>query len=510
MSTGAAAAASSAPLRLEMQGVCKRFGATVALDEVTLQVRAGEVMALVGENGAGKSTLMKILSGAVRPDAGRLLIDDVVYAPADPLAGRAVGVSMIYQELNLAPHLSVEANLTLGAERHTAGVMRRAQHRPAMMAALEKLGRQDIRPDTKVGSLSAADRQLVEIARALMTDVKVLVMDEPTSSLGLAEIEHLFEVIRGLRAAGVGIVYISHFLEEVRRVADRVTVLKDGCVVEHGIDAKTPIEVLVEMMIGRRLPDMFPRSDHSAGQVVLELQGVGGHVQPRDVDLVLKRGEVFGLAGLVGAGRTEVLRLVFGLDPVASGNITVAGYVGGKRSPADRVHQGVGLLSESRQTEGLALRRSVSDNMLLSWLRPFAQWGWLDTGAMRRAAQSWMEQLGIRARDVDQTVGQLSGGNQQKVALARLLHQDADVLLLDQPTRGIDVASKAQIYEWIDRLAGRGKAILLVSDDIPELLGICDRIAAMHRGRIASVRPVAEWSEHDVMSVAVSGTERAA
>ena len=493
-----------------MQGICKRFGATVALDGVDLEVRPGEVMALVGENGAGKSTLMKILSGAVRPDAGGLFIDDEVYAPADPLAGRAAGVSMIYQELNLAPHLSVEANLTLGAERTTAGFIRRAEHRPRMIRALEQLGRPDIRPDTRVGRLSAADRQLVEIARALMTDVKVLVMDEPTSSLGLAEIEHLFEVIDSLRSAGVGIVYISHFLEEVRRVADRVTVLKDGRVVEHGIGANTPIATLVEIMIGRRLPEMFPRTEHVVGEPVLELERVMGTPQPAGVDLVLHRGEVLGLAGLVGAGRTELLRLIFGLDPLRAGRVSVARYAGDKRSPAHRIGQGLGLLSESRQTEGLALGRSIAHNMLLSWLRPFARLGWLDTSAMREATRDWMERLGIRARDPGQPVGQLSGGNQQKVALARLLHQDADVLLLDQPTRGIDVASKAQIYGWVGRLAARGKAVLLVSDDVPELLGICDRIAVMHRGQIAGVRPTAAWTEHEIMAAAISGTPRAA
>ena len=492
--------------RLAMRDISKRFGATIALDGVDLAVGGGEVVALVGENGAGKSTLMKVLSGAVRPDTGRIEIDGHPYAPADPLAGRAAGVSMIYQELNLAPHLSVEANLTLGREPHIGGFLRRGRERAHISATLERLGRPDIRPSTIVGRLSAGDRQLVEIARALMTEVKVLVMDEPTSSLGVAEISHLFDVIDGLRRSGVGIVYISHFLDEVRRVADRVTVLKDGRVAADRLPADTPVGRLVELMIGRRLPDMFPRTAHRVGDVVLELRHVTGTRLPCGVTLGLHRGEVLGLAGLVGAGRTELLRVVFGLDRVRRGEVSVRAYRGGKSTPADRRDQGLGLLSESRQTEGLAVDRPIVDNLLLSWLAPFRRWGWLDGGAMQRAARDWMDTLGIRARDPRQPVGQLSGGNQQKVALARLLHQDADVLLLDQPTRGVDVASKAQIYEWVNRLAVAGKAILVVSDDIPELLGTCDRLAVMHRGRIVDVRAITDWTEHDVMAAAIEGS----
>ncbi len=509
MSVAATPAAGTVAPRLAMQGISKRFGATVALDGVDLTVGAGEVLALVGENGAGKSTLMKILSGAVRPDAGRILIDDRPYEPVDPLAGRAAGVRMIYQELNLAPHLSVEDNLTLGVERHVAGFMRRSRQRPQIREVLSRLGRPDITPETRVRRLSPADQQLVEIARALMTDVKLLVMDEPTSSLGLAEIERLFDVIDGLRSAGVGIVYISHFLEEVRRVADRVTVLRDGAVAVDRLPADTSVDRLVEMMIGRKLLEMFPRTDHEMGDPVLELHDVVGLRHRPGVELTLHCGEVLGLAGLVGAGRTELLRVIFGLDPIRAGDVSVVAYRGGKRAPADRLRQGVGLLSESRQAEGLALNRPVADNMLLSWLEPYRRHGWLDTRMMRRAAREWMTKLGIRARDPMQPVGQLSGGNQQKVALARLLHQRADVLLLDQPTRGIDVASKAQIYEWIGRLAAEGKAVLMVSDDIPELLGICDRLAVMHRGQMGSVRPVDAWSEHEVMAVAIGGAEAA-
>jgi len=496
--------------RLEMRGVCKRFGATVALAGVDLTVPAGEVHALVGENGAGKSTLMKVLSGALRPDAGQMSLDGRPFTPSDPLAARAAGVAMIYQELNLAPHLTVEQNVTLGIERHTAGLIHRSALRRRIAETLRHLNRPDIRPDVPVRRLSPAERQLVEIARALMTDARVLVMDEPTSSLGLADIEQLFGVIERLRAGGVAIVYISHFLEEVQRVAQRYTVLRDGRNVGSGLIGEVTLTRLVELMIGRRLEQMFPRVPHEVGEPVLRIEGLYGRSAPLDADLTLHRGEILGLAGLVGAGRTELLRAVFGLETVRRGTVRVANYSGGKQAPARRLAQGVGLLSEDRQTEGLALSRPIADNVVLSRLSPFARWGWINLRAMRRATAEWIRRLDIRARSTDQRVRELSGGNQQKAALARLLHHDVDVLLLDEPTRGIDVASKAQVYQLIGELAARGKAILMVSSYIPELIGICDRIAVMHRGRLGTPRPADEWTEHAIITAAASGKEAAA
>lgn len=518
--------ASDSP-RLEMRGVGKRFGATVALDGVDLVVQPGEVHALVGENGAGKSTLMKVLSGALRPDGGQMRLDGQPFAPANPLAARAAGVAMIYQELNLAPHLTVEQNITLGIERHAAGFIRRSAYRRRIATTFDRLSRPDIRPDTPVRHLSAAERQLVEIARALVTDARVLVMDEPTSSLGLADIEQLFGVIERLRAAGVAIVYISHFLEEVQRVAQRYTVLRDGRNVGTGDMAAVTLAQLVELMIGRRLDEMFPRVPHGAGPPLLHIAGLSGCRLPSDVDLMLHRGEILGLAGLVGAGRTELLRCIFGLDAVRSGAVCLAGFTGGKQrdfagparpkrspragsTPASRLAQGIGLLSEDRQAEGLALSRSIADNMMLSRLSPFARLGWLNLRALDRAAAGWIQRLDIRARGPGQRVRDLSGGNQQKAALARLLHHDVDVLLLDEPTRGIDVASKAQIYQLIGELAARGKAVLVVSSYVPELLGICDRIAVMHRGRLGPARPAREWTEHSIIAVAASGKEAVA
>jgi len=351
-------------------------------------------------------------------------------------------------------------------------------------------------------------------------------MDEPTSSLGLADIEQLFSVMERLRDAGVAIVYISHFLEEVQRVAQRYTVLRDGRKVGDGEMADITLGGLVELMIGRKLDQMFPRVPHGVGEPVLQISHLSGRRLPTDVDLTLRRGEILGLAGLVGAGRTDLLRCVFGLEAVRRGSVTVLGFTGGKHldairrsvqstrmpasagcSPADRLAQGVGLLSEDRQSEGLALSRTIGENVMLSRMTPFARWGWLNLRAMRRATADWIGRLEIRSRGPDQRVRDLSGGNQQKVALARLLHHDVDVLLLDEPTRGIDVASKAQIYQLIGELAARGKSVLVVSSYVPELIGICDRIAVMHRGRVAAVRPAAAWTEHEVIAVAASGKE---
>jgi len=497
-----------------MTGVCKRFGGTVALADVTLTLQPGEVLALVGENGAGKSTLMKILAGAVRPDAGRMWMDGRPFAPDSPLAARDAGVAMIYQELNLALDLTVEQNITLGIEQHLGGVIRPAAARRRIAQTLSRLKRADIRPDAPVRRLSPADRQLVEIARALQTDARVLVMDEPTSSLGLTDIGRLFEVINRLRQEGVAIVYISHFLEEAREVAQRYLVLRDGRNVAAGDMKDVSLAELVEAMIGRRLDELFPRVPHEIGTPLLVIDGLRGRTTPSASSLTLHRGEILGLAGLVGAGRTEFLRTLFGLDPVRGGEVRIATRCGTAalsplrpNTPSACLSRGLGLLSEDRQNEGLAVGRTIADNVTLSRLSPFSRLGWLNLWSMRQTTEDWIRRLEVRCRGAGQLVRDLSGGNQQKVALARLLHHDVDVLLLDEPTRGIDVSSKAQIYRLIGELAARGKAVLVVSSYIPELLGICDTIAVMHRGRVMTARPASAWTEHDIMTVAVSGKE---
>jgi ribose transport system ATP-binding protein len=486
--------------RLTMTGLRKAFGPTVALDYVNLSVAPGEVHALVGENGAGKSTLMRVLAGALRPDAGDMRIDGQPYAPAGPLDARRHGVAMVHQELSLAPHLTVAENILLGDEPTTRwGLLHRRAMRSRAETVLAELGHADLRVDARTGALPVATQQMIEIARVLtQASCRVLVLDEPTSSLARGDVERLFTVIRALRARGISIVYISHVLEEVQQIADRYTVLRDGRTVGSGTTAGTSMTDIVRLMAGRQMNQLFPRSVRTPGEVVLELEDLAGVFKPVAASLALRRGEVLGIAGLVGAGRTEMLRAIFGLDSVRRGRIRV-GVVIGPASPAVRLAQGVGLLSEDRKTEGLALSMSLTDNLTLSKLEGLGPGRFVRPSRQRAAAERWVTHLGIRCRDVGQPIWQLSGGNQQKVALARLLHHEADVLLLDEPTRGIDVGSKAQIYELIDQLATSGKAILFVSSYLPELLGVSDRIAVMCRGRLGAARPARELDEHALL-----------
>jgi ribose transport system ATP-binding protein len=485
-----------------MQGVRKRFGATVALDGVDLSVDRGEVLALVGENGAGKSTLMKVLSGAYQPDEGRMWLEDAPYHPRHPLEARRAGVAMIYQELSLASHLSVAENILLGVEPGRGPLVDWASMRRRAAEAMTLVGHPGIRLDTPVARLSVAEQQLVEIARAVATGSRVLVLDEPTSSLAREDTARLFDLVRRLREQRHAIIYISHFLEEVKEISDRYTVLRDGRSVGGGETASAAPDQIIALMVGRAVDDLYPRSPRAPGEVVLEVLDLGGRVKPRSATLALRRGDVLGIAGLVGAGRTELLRGILGLDAVRRGEVKVATHIGPASEPtalpSQRWAQGVGMVSEDRKSEGLALGLSVADNLTLTRLPVLLSPARLDHGARR-----WADRLGVRCRSMRQSVGSLSGGNQQKVALARLLYHDAEVLLLDEPTRGIDVGSKAEIYRVIDELAGSGKAVLMVSNYLPELLGVCDRIAVMCRGVLGPARPVGEWDEHRLMLEAI-------
>ncbi len=492
------------PPRLTMTGVRKAFGATKALDGVDFSVQPGEVHALIGENGAGKSTLMKVLAGVHQPDAGQMRLDGEPYAPADPLDARRRGVAMIFQELALAPHLSVEANVVLGVEPANAGRLDHAEARKKTREALEVLGHGEIDPGARVSDLSIGAQQLVEIARALILDAHIIVLDEPTSSLTGADVEKLFDAIELLKARGVSIIYISHFLEEVERVSDSFTVLRDGQSVGSGKIGEVSVGQIVEWMVGRSVSEMFPRTPHTIGDPILDVTDLAADNGLERGSLTLRRGEILGLAGLIGAGRTEMLRALFGLDAIRSGQVRLGAFEG-PALPPERLGQGMGFLSEDRKTEGLALDLSVEQNLTLSRLDPFVHNGWLSPNRARATAVGWIEKVGVKTAGPDIAVGSLSGGNQQKVQLARLLHHDCDVLLLDEPTRGIDVASKVVIYEWIGRLAAEGKAILFVSSYIPELLGVCDSLAVMHRGKLGPVRPIAEWDERQIMLAAASG-----
>ena len=489
--------------RLHLSGVRKSFGATQALRSVSLTVRAGEVHAVIGENGAGKSTLMKILSGACEADAGTIELDGQTFHPTDPQHARRSGIAMIYQELILAPHLSVEENIVLGEEPSSHGWINARSRRELALRALNELEYGHLPLTAAVGDLSIAEQQIVEIARALLREPKVLILDEPTSSLTQVDSERLFAAIERLKNRGVSVVYISHFLEECQRICDRFTVLRDGETVGTGSMGETSLSQIIRLMVGRDVRDIYPRTERVVGEVVLRLEGLAGDSKPRSASLSLRKGEILGIAGLVGAGRTEMLRACFGLDAVASGHVFVWSRERTHASPAERLADGVGLVSENRKEEGLLLQRSLADNLTLTRFSSVAHGGFISAREQESAARKWMEKLQVKARDPWQRVGELSGGNQQKISIARLLHHEAKILLLDEPTRGIDVGSKAEIYRLINELACQGKAVLFVSSYLPELLGVCDTLAVMSRGVLAGKRPVSEWTEHSIIEAAV-------
>lgn len=494
---------------LTMREIVKSFGGSRAIDGVSLDLMPGEVHALVGENGAGKSTLMKVLSGAHRPDSGEMVLDGARYAPQSPRDSRRRGVAMIYQELTVAPHLTVEANVMLGQERSSHGLLRRSENRRRTTEALRILEHAEIDSNAIAGRLSVGEKQIIEVARALVSEARMVVFDEPTSSLTAVDAARLFSVIERLAARGLAIVYISHFLEEVGKIAQRVTVLRDGRSVGTGPMSEWDHGRIITAMVGRELKELFPKEARHPRGPLLSLSGLSGKRIPEDVDLTLHRGEVLGIAGLVGAGRTEFLRAIYGLDGVRSGTIRVSGVEAGGGTPRRRIAQGFGFLSEDRKEEGLALSRSIEDNLTYSAMKKHARFGWLDLRGRRRDVERWMRAFRVRASGPGGPIGVLSGGNQQKVAIARLLHQDAEILLLDEPTRGIDVGSKAEIYRMIGALASEGKAVLMVSSYLPELLGVCDRIAVMSRGKLSQARRVEDWTEESIMECATGGVNGA-
>jgi ribose transport system ATP-binding protein len=409
---------------------------------------------------------------------------------------------MIYQELNLALHLSAQENILLGAESARAGWIDRKTSRERAQAALAQLGHEGLDLDRLAGDFSIAEQQIIEIARALLISPQVLIMDEPTSSLTQADTAKLFATIARLRARGVSIIYISHFLEECRLIADRYTALKDGETVGSGEMAGASLDHIVTLMTGREVKDLYPRIAHPMGSVVLEVKAAASKPRLRQATLQLRAGEIFGLGGLIGAGRTDLLRAIFGLDDLAAGEVCILGASNRAVGPKNRWGQGVGFLSENRKEEGLMLNQTVTDNLTLTKLGAFGRMGWINGGRQQAVAQRWVGELRVKCRDAGQLIGELSGGNQQKVALARLLEHPARIFLLDEPTRGIDVGSKAQIYQLVSELAAAGKAVVVVSSYLPELLGMCDTIGVMCRGELTAVRPRAEWSELEIMRAA--------
>ena len=474
---------------LEMRNISKTFPGIKALDNVQIKAWGGEVLALMGENGAGKSTLMKILSGAYQADpGGEILIDGEPVQTGDPIAAKRQGIAIIYQELSLAPNLTVAENIFLGDELHTRGIVNRAAMSESCRPVLERLGA-PFGPQTPVGSLSIAEQQLVEIARALHAKSKILVLDEPTTALSSRETERLFALIRQLRAEGIALIYISHRMAEVYELSDRVSVLRDGTYVGTLEKAEISADALVKMMVGRDLSSFYTKEHDphgSRGPVILEVKGVtdgGRRVKP--ASFVLHEGEVLGIAGLVGSGRTELARLIYGADPKAGGEILLDGRALDLKEPKDALDAGIAYLTEDRKALGLFLDMSCGDNINIGVIdRDARKGGMLNLAAARRRAQAAFSALRVRAPSPAVNVGSLSGGNQQKVLLSRWLEIGPRVLILDEPTRGVDIGAKSEIYRIIDDLAQRNIGVIVISSELPEVIGICDRVLVMREGHI--------------------------
>ncbi|MFC5234407.1 sugar ABC transporter ATP-binding protein [Pseudonocardia zijingensis] len=492
---------------LAMRGIVKQFPGVRALDGVDLDVAAGEVHCLLGQNGAGKSTLIKVLAGAHRPDAGEIVWDGRRVSFAAPQAADAAGIATIYQELDLVPGLSVAENIVLGHEPSRYGFSRLRAAEDTARALLRRLGHPEIPPRRELGRLSAAGQQVVSMARALARDARLIVMDEPSAVLDPEEVQNLFRVIRELTADGVAVVYISHRLEEIREIGDRVTVLKDGRTVARNLPAReTPTADVIRLMTGRTIEYVFPERTGDVGEVVLEVEGLSRAGEFEDVSFTVRAGEVVGLAGLVGSGRSEILETVYGARPPTAGTVRVRGRRVRPGSVPAAVRAGMGLAPEERKSQGLLLAEPVFRNVSLPGMGRFARAGFLGPQADLDAAADVTAQLDVRPADPTRPVRTLSGGNQQKVVLARWLMQGCTVLLLDEPTRGVDVGARSEIYALIRRLAAEGAAIVLVSSEVPEVLGLADRVLVVREGRVVHEAPAGELDEGRVLDLVMEGS----
>ncbi|MCB9945077.1 MAG: sugar ABC transporter ATP-binding protein [Geminicoccaceae bacterium] len=472
---------------LELSGVTKRFPGVLALNDVHFDVRSGEVHALLGENGAGKSTLIKLISGVYRPDEGKISMDGKPVHFDDPQAAQAAGIATIFQELLLFPELTVAENIFMGhAPRGRFGALDWSAMRRRARELLTSLDIHDLDPDVIVGSLSVGNRQRVEIAKALSHDARILIMDEPTAALTEHDVERLFGIVRLLRERGVGIIYISHRLEEIFLLADRVTVLRDGQYVATKPVSETSHDDLIEMMVGRRIDQLFPKIEVPVGEPVLQVENLVRRPMTRDVSLVVRAGEIVGLAGLVGAGRSELAQTIFGITPAESGTIRINGREVQISSPGEAKALGIAYVPEDRGHQGLVRPMPILPNVSLSVLDRLSRRSVIDRGAEIRLAQESVSRFSIRASGIDQIVGKLSGGNQQKVVLAKWLATEPRLLIMDEPTRGIDVGAKAEIHRLMSELAGQGLAILMISSELPEILGMSDRVLVMRGGRIVA------------------------
>ena len=492
-----------APL-ISVQNLSKSFPGVKALDRVQFDLRPGEVHALMGENGAGKSTLMKILAGVYRKDSGEVLLDGQPVEIESPAHAQSLAIGIIHQELHLMGHLTAAQNIFLGREpRKLGGLLLDDEQLNRDAQALFDRMNLALAPTTVVGQLTVARQQMVEIAKALSHKSRVLIMDEPTAALNNAEIEELFRIIRQLRSEGVGIVYISHKMDEIQRIADRITVMRDGTYVAT-VPATTPMAEVIAMMVGRQLTQAEKHiPDTSASEVLLDVRGLNRGRAIRDVSFSVRRGEILGFAGLMGAGRTEVARAVFGADAIDSGEVRVRGEPIRLRSPQDAVRAGIGYLSEDRKHFGLATGMDVESNITLPSLRRWLKWGvFLNQPAIRAIGQQMVEKLRIKTPSLTQTARLLSGGNQQKVVIAKWLVQDCEVLIFDEPTRGIDVGAKSEIYKLLNELAAQGRAIVVISSELPEVLLLSHRIVVMCEGRITGEVPGDAATQESLMALA--------
>lgn len=486
---------------LELDHVSKRFGPTVAVQDVSLALRPGEVHCLLGENGAGKSTLIKMIAGVHEPDSGRIVLDGQEVRIPDARAAQSMGIATIHQELALVPDMTVAENLTLGRTPRRFGLVDRRALNDQAREALAMVGL-DVAGDRRLGDLGVARQQLIEIAKALTLDARVLILDEPTASLTGHETEQLFRVMEQLRERGVAMAFISHHLEEIARIGDRVTVLRDGASVGE-LEATADSADLVRLMVGRDIEDQFPRRPSPVGDPLLQVDGLTRKGEFEDVTLTVRAGEVVGLAGLVGAGRTEVVRAIAGAEPYDAGSVSVRGHrVRGSSVPA-AIAAGVGHIPEDRKHDGLVLDGSVGENLGYATVGRTSRWGLVDRSGQARRAGEVARRLRIRHASLDQPVRSLSGGNQQKVVFGRWVLAESSVLLLDEPTRGVDVGAKLEIYELVNAVTDAGGAVLMVSSDLPEVLGMSDRILVMSHGRLVGELPAAEATQEQIMQLAV-------
>ncbi|MCP1290654.1 sugar ABC transporter ATP-binding protein [Chromobacterium sp. S0633] len=495
-------------MKVSMRGISKAFGPVKVLEAVDFTVTGGEVHALMGENGAGKSTLMKILSGVHQADAGEILLNDRPATIRSTTEAEAHGIAIIHQELNLIPQLSVMENLFLGREREHSrfGVIRRAGMRREARQILQQLGAGQIDPEAEAGKLSIGQQQMVEIAKAMSLNAKVLIMDEPTAALTEREIEALFVFMEQLKRRGVAIVYVSHRMEEIFRVCDKISVLRDGCFVGERQIAATDFDEVVRLMVGREIGDRFPKRASAPGAVRLEVEGLADDGRIRDIGFEVRAGEVLGVAGLMGAGRSEILNVLFGVRPRRQGRVRLDGAELDIRRPGDAIAAGIAYVTEDRKSQGLVLGMSVRENATLVHLRRHARLGVVNRRSENEEARRLIEQLRIRTRDAELDVKSLSGGNQQKVVFAKWLAEPPRLLLLDEPTRGVDVGGKAEIYHIINQLAAAGAAIVMVSSELPEVMAMSDRILVIHEGRRAGLFEAGAATQEDIMAAAAGAT----